>query len=140
MSESFSAEEIEAVILHNRRIVEDRGEDFEVDRAILDRLFARLRNFNLILERRIRIVTISANLLARLTFDQPFFEGNKETALGVTILFLRRNGFDLPLNTRQSKVEVYDILEKTSLKFAGDPTIVSEVLEFLTGRVTNWST
>lgn len=71
MSVSFSAENIEGMILTNEKIVRERGEGFEVDREILEKLFARLVAFHSIEDPRLRIITIAANLLARITFDQP---------------------------------------------------------------------
>ena len=48
--------------------------------------------------------------MSGITFRQPFFEGNKTTALFTTVDFLRQNGFDLALETVSQEQEVYDLL------------------------------
>ncbi|MDE1766354.1 MAG: hypothetical protein KGI27_08805 [Thaumarchaeota archaeon] len=51
----------------------------------------------------------------------------KEIALSVAKLFLRRNGFDLPLHTLEDEKELFVLLVKTIFKFDGDPTIIGEI-------------
>jgi len=75
------------------------------------------------------------DLTAREYIDLMASEGNKEMALSLTIYFLRKNDFDLPINSKEEEKEIFDLLEKTIFKFEGDPTIISEVKGFLERRV-----
>jgi len=137
--ESFSKEDIDQVIEFNRCLVTKRGEGFEVDADVLHRIFKRVNNsFVDVRDRRERIVRKAAILMSGITFNQPFFEGNKETALSLTIDFLNQNGLDLPIKSKEQAKELYDILVKTAFKFAGDKTIQSEVEEFLMKKVVTF--
>lgn len=134
IKESYSESEIEQIIDFNRRTVEKRGEGFEVDRDLLYRIFKRLDNASTT-DRRTRIIKKASIILAGITFNQPFFEGNKETALAVTIDFLRQNGYDLAMKTPLQQLEIFNLLVKTVYKFPQDETIYSEIEEFLSKRI-----
>ena len=139
VTEDFSPTEVEDVILDNQDLVEGRGECFSVDREILNQIFNNMKSSNEIDDKRTRIIKKSAHLLAGISYYQPFREGNKETALSLTISFLRRNGLILPLNTKKEKKDIYEILVGTSLKFENDRTIVNEVEEYLSEKVVQLS-
>lgn len=134
IKESYSESEIEQIIDFNRRTVEKRDEGFEVDRDLLYRIFKRLDNASTT-DRRTRIIKKASIILAGITFNQPFFEGNKETALAVTIDFLRQNGYDLAMKTPLQQLEIFNLLVKTVYKFPQDETIYSEIEEFLSKRI-----
>ena len=70
-----------------------------------------------------------------LTWQQPFSEGNKEIALSVTKLFLRRNGFDLPIHGTENEKEIFNLLIKTVYKFEGDSTIIGKIEEYISKKV-----
>jgi hypothetical protein len=50
-------------------------------------------------------------------------------------LFLRDNGFDLPLDTQEDKQEIFDLLYRTILKDELDQTIITEVGNILQGKL-----
>lgn len=76
--------------------------------------------------------------MARLTWQQPFSEGNKEIALSVAKLFLRRNGFDLLFSTLDNEKEIFVLLVKTVFKFDDDPTIIGEIEKYLFKNITDY--
>lgn len=132
MNEFLSEDEIEEIVKFNRQIVRFRGEPFDVDREKLTEIFQSVNNdfdAQYYPNKRIRIVKKVSVIIGRIAWEQPFTEGNKETCLGVGVMFLRRNGFTLPL--KQTKIDVYKLLNKTIMKFENDPTIISEVESFL---------
>jgi prophage maintenance system killer protein len=133
-SEVLSSKDIEDIILFNKLTVTKRGESFEVDRDDLYKLLNKINSYNNIQNRRLRIIKKATHILAGISYYQPFYDGNKETAHSTTILFLRRNGFNLP-NTSNDRKEVYSLLIKTILKITNYPTIFSEVEEYLSKRV-----
>jgi prophage maintenance system killer protein len=45
--------------------------------------------------------------MATITFRQPFFDGNRETAFMIIVDFLRRNGFDLVLKDADDRKKMY---------------------------------
>lgn len=135
MSEIFLNEEIEEIILDNKDLVESRQEPFSVNRERLSRVFDQVNAFNDIENLRERIITKASHLLGGITWQQPFSEGNKETALSLTKLFLRRNGFDLPFETKEEEKEIYELLVKTVFKDELDETIITEVREYLLKKV-----
>lgn len=95
MSEILSNEDIESFILNNKQKVEKRGEVFEVDRDSLHAILSRLNSYNVIQDRRQRIIKKATRILAGISYYQPFNDGNKETAHSMTIFFLQRNSFNL---------------------------------------------
>jgi prophage maintenance system killer protein len=136
MSEVFSDIQIEAIIRDNKRLVEQRGQPFCVIRDKLEDIFSNVNSHNNIQNKKERIIRKAAHILGGITYQQPFCEGNRETALAYTILFLRDNGFDLPLDKQEDKQEVYDLLHKTVFKDELDPTIITEIEQYLTKRAT----
>ena len=137
MTETFSTEEIENIIQDNEELVTIRGDSFGVNREELDKIFEKVNNFDYIENHFDRMIKKSAWILGGVTFYQPFNDGNKETALSLTIYFLRRNGLNLPINSEQDEKEIMELLKKTVFKFEDDPSIISEVEEFLHRSVVN---
>jgi prophage maintenance system killer protein len=138
MSEEFSSEDIEEIIQENRDLVEGRGEPFGVNKERLFGVFSQLSSFNRIHNKKDRIVKKASYILAMLTWQQPFSEGNKEIALSVAKLFLRRNGFDLPIRATEDEKEIFNLLIKTVYKFEGDSTIISKIEEYISKKVIDY--
>lgn len=138
MTENFSNEEIDDVIQFNKDIVEERGQPFSVNYERLSRVFSNVNLFNNMPSKRERIIRKASHIFGGIAWQQPFSEGNKETALALTKLFLRRNGFDLPIITRNDKKEIFDLLVKTVFKDELDPTITTEVEEYLLEKVVEY--
>lgn len=136
MSETFSDIQIEAIIRDNKRLVEQRDEPFCVVKDRLENVFSKVNSYNDMQNKRERIIRKASYILGGITYQQPFCEGNRETALTHTILFLRNNGFDLPLDTKEDKHEIYDLLGRTVFKDELDQTIITEVEQYLTRKVT----
>lgn len=126
------------MIRANHHIVNHRKEKFG---CVLERLlnvFNKVNSFNDIVDRRERIIKKTAHILGGLTWSQPFSNGNKRTALTISIYFLRKNGFDLPIMNKGEEKELFDLLEKTIFKDESDETIISEVEDYLSKKVTNY--
>lgn len=135
LREFFTPEEVEEMIVDNKEIVEKRGQPFAVDIEILSEIIGQVNSYDNIQDKRERIIKKVAHLLGGIAYHQPFNEGNKEVAISWTLRFLSRNGFDLPVMSSNDKRDIYDLLIKTGLKFELDPTIISEVEEYLIARV-----
>lgn len=138
MLEIFSEELLKNVIRANHHIVNHRKEKFG---CVLERLlnvFNKVNSFNDIVDRKERIIKKAAHILGGLTWSQPFSNGNKRTALTISIYFLRKNGFDLPIMSKGEEKELFDLLEKTIFKDESDETIISEVEDYLSKKVTKY--
>jgi len=135
LKEQFTENEIEEIIQDNEELVNERGDSFGVNRDELQKIFENINNFNEVSGFKERIIRKASWILGGITFHQPFNDGNKETALSLTKYFLRKNDLDLPLSTREEEKEIYDLLNKTIFKFEDDPTIISEIEDFLTSKV-----
>ena len=136
--EIFSEELLKNVIRANHHIVNHRKEKFG---CVLERLlnvFNKVNSFNDIVDRKERIIKKTAHILGGLTWSQPFSNGNKRTALTISIYFLRKNGFDLPIMSKGEEKELFDLLEKTIFKDESDETIISEVEDYLSKKVINY--
>ncbi|MGB9004001.1 MAG: hypothetical protein WCC52_09375 [Nitrosotalea sp.] len=44
----------------------------------------------------------------------------------------------MPIVTLEDEKEIFDLLVKTVFKFDGDPTIISEIEEYLSKKVTGY--
>jgi prophage maintenance system killer protein len=131
-SEAITAQDIEYIIRFNKWLVGKRREDFEVNEASLLGIFSYLTKYDSIKDKRQRIVKKAAHILAGLVFYQEFNDGNKTTALTMTMRYIRRNGFSLPvLESAKGRNAIYNLLVNTVNKHTGDPTIFSEVEEFV---------
>ena len=136
MSEYFSETEIDEIIQYNKKIVEEDGDSFEVDLNILSSIFDKVNTwYEKEVDKRTRIIKKTTRILAGITFNQPFYEANKRTATIVTLMFLNRNGFDIPLIHTNQKRKYYNLLMATMLKSRTDPAIYSEVEEYLQQEV-----
>lgn len=137
MSEYFSDDEIEEIIRYNKKIDEENNL-FELDSEILYKIFDKVNKlYEKEIDKKTRIIKKATRILAGITFSQPFHEGNKRTAILVTLMFLKRNGFDIPLTTRDKKTKLYNLLIKTMNKFHGDPTIYSEVEDYIKQEIVS---
>jgi len=75
-------------------------------------------------------------LIVGLAYDQPFKNGNKRTALAISILLLRLSHYDIPIHTVEQKREVFNLLENLMFKFEDDVSeLTGEVEEFLRVRI-----
>ena len=135
MKEQFTENEIEEIIQDNEELVNERGDSFGVNRDELQKIFENVNNFNEISGFKERIIRKTSWILGGITFYQPFNDGNKEIALSLTKYFLGKNDLDLPLPTREEEKEIFDLLNKTIFKFEDDPTIISEIEDFLISKV-----
>jgi death-on-curing family protein len=132
LSEYFSNIEIEEIIQYNKKIVEDENDIFDVDRRVLSSIFDKVNNlYEKEIDRKTRIIKKATRILAGIAFSQPFGDGNKRTATLVTLMFLNRNGYDIPLIYSAEKIRFYKLLIKTMLKFREDSTIYSEIEDYI---------
>ncbi|MGI0065717.1 MAG: Fic family protein [Nitrosopumilaceae archaeon] len=139
MSENFSKEIINSIILGNKHIVNHRNESFGVNDERIEWVFSKANSFNDIKDQRTRIIKKATAILGGISWQQPFNNGNKTIAIILTKYFLQKNGFDLRLSTDQEEDELIDLLIRTVYKFEDDPTIFSEIEEYLNRKVENKS-
>jgi len=134
MSDYFSSAEIEKIIGYNYDLLRKRNEKFEVERDILETIFSTVNSYgNTATDKRSTIIKKTSVIIGGITWAQPFFDGNKETAIAVGMLFLYRNGYDLLLE--KCKEPLYNLLQKTMKKPHKDKTLYSEIEVFLDKNV-----
>jgi prophage maintenance system killer protein len=134
---TYTRREIEDIIMINKDIVSKRGQSFGVERQRLYNVFDSLRRVDRNLNQREKAIVRAAKLLAGISYTQAFSDGNKEVALIVTEDFLNKNGLDLPLEGDVARKELNDLLLRTIYKFENDPTIYSEVEDYVRSKVVN---
>lgn len=136
MFENFSEKDIEEVIDVNRLIVSHDNEPHGVNTNTLYEIFHFVNSFNDISDRRERIIKKSTYILAGISYEQPFIEGNRRTAFYILKSFLGRNGFTLRFYNSEEEDTFADILRRTAeVKFEKDTTIYTEVEQYLTLKV-----
>lgn len=98
---------VNAIKEFNKRIVKERSETYSLeDPKQLEVILKDMQNVGEDLPIEQAIIKKTARLLRGITIAQPFYEGNKETALATTKVFLRRNGFKLIASGEQ----IFDLL------------------------------
>ena len=138
MSDFFKGEmDNENIIEANKQICQESNEKFGLDNPEkLDEIISDIKGVNRIEDPRERIIRKISILIVGLTYDQPFKNGNKRTALAISILLLRLNHYDIPFYTMEQKREVFHLLENLMFKFEDDiPELTGEVEEFLRVRI-----
>ena len=125
------------VIETNKQICHQSKEIYGLDYPEkLDEIIVNIQNMDKIKDAKEQIIGKVSLLLAGLSYDQPFKNGNKRTSLSLTILLLRINHFDLPYDTKDKQREIFKLLESMMYKFEDDiPEIVIEIEDFLRERI-----
>jgi len=136
MFEKFEQSDIEEIIEVNKLICSYDNDPIGVIRETLYAIFDKANSFNDIKNRRERIIKKTTYIVAGIAYNQPFQDGNRRTSFYIMKNFLGRNGFTVRFYNREEKEKLADILQRTAeVKFEDDPTIYSEVEEYLTQKV-----
>lgn len=80
--------------LHDEQLAEHGGSDGLRDEHLLDSALAKPRNV-LAYEHNAGLFRLAASYAYGLAKNHPFVDGNKRTALVISVLFLYLNGFDI---------------------------------------------
>ncbi len=138
MFENYSDLDLLEVIDVNKLIVSYENEPHKVELDVLKNIFSQVNSFNDISDRRTRIIKKASFILAGISYEQPFAEGNRRTSYYILKSFLGRNGFTLRPYSDYDKETLADLLHRTTEnKFEYDPTIYTEVEQYLSIKVEN---
>ncbi len=136
MFEIFEQSDIEEIIEVNKLICSYDNDPIGVNRETLDAIFDKVNSFRGTGNRRERIIKKTTYIVAGISYNQPFLDGNRRTSFYLLKNFLGRNGFTITLYNEEEEDVLADILQRTAeVKFEDDPTIYSEVEEYLTQKV-----
>lgn len=136
MFEVFEQRDIEEIIEVNKLICSYDNNPIGVDREILDTIFDKVNSFNDIKNKRERIIRKTTYFVAGISHNQPFLDGNRRTSFYLLKNFLGRNGYTIRFYNEEEEDILADILQRTAeVKFEDDPTIYSEIEEYLTQKV-----
>lgn len=127
----------ENVIESNKQLCEQSNEEYGLDHPEkLDEIISNIHVLDRIEDSRERVIGKISVLIVGLAYDQPFKNGNKRTALTISILMLRLSHYDIPFHTKEQRREVFDLLESLMYKFEDDvPSLASEVKKFMRERI-----
>lgn len=101
-----------ALAYHNRQIAEHGGTEGLRDEGLLLSALARPQNINAYGE-DVNISALSASYAFGIAKNHPFLDGNKRTALVVSIAFLNLNGFDFDVDPKETYQKFYDLAQGT---------------------------
>ena len=136
MFEIFGEKDIEEIIEVNKLICSYDDEPVGVNMETLNTIFDKVNSFSDISDRRTRIIKKATHILAGISYNQPFIEGNRRTSHYLVKNFLGRNLYQLRFYNAKEEDQFADMLRRTAEeKFEDDPTIYSEVEEYLTRKV-----
>lgn len=95
---------------HKRQIAEHGGTEGLRDEGLLASALARPQNLNAYGE-DVDIAALAASCAFGIAKNHPFLDGNKRTALVVSISFLNLNGFDLDVEPTETYDVFYDLAQ-----------------------------
>ncbi len=127
--ETLSEKDVADIVLSNIDIMNEIGHPFDVDQILLSAIIEKVNGFGDIEDIRLRIIKKATILLCEIAHCQPFLEGNRTTAYYTGMIFMRRNGFHLPLDTPSDKNAIFDLLTRTKAKDAGTEDILCKEIE-----------
>ena len=129
----------EHVIEANKQMCIQSSEEFGLDdETKLDEIINHIKSVDRIEDKKERIVRKVSILIVGLAYSQPFKNGNKRTALSISLLLLRINNYDIPFQTKLQKQKIFDLLENLMFKFEDDvPYLNTEVESFLRNNIIN---
>jgi len=127
--ETLSERDAANIILSNIDIMNETGHPFDVDQILLSAICEKVNSTNDIENKRLRIIRKATIILCEIAHCQPFLEGNRTTAFYTGMVFMRKNGFHLPLNTPTDKNAIFDLLTRTKEKDIGTEDILCEEIE-----------
>ena len=126
-------EDFEVIIAFNRAIMARHNSEFDCDYDILEKVIQKV-NAASSADRESLLISRTARLLGGITFRQPFYDGNKETALAISLRYLNRNHLDLPIEDSIVKQGMYHQLMKMEFG-TGNREAYEELESFLTKYV-----
>ena len=138
MKEIFSSEEIQEIIYDNSDRCAEKQEYHSVDRPLLLEIFGQVNTCDGLSEIKNRIIRKTAYIISLIPNRQPFQECNRSTAVSTAIDFLRANNLDLPLTTDEQTKELRNVLDIAKEKNKDDPTLLSDVENYLSKSVREY--
>lgn len=132
MDEFITERDILDIISSDKTIVRSRGEPLGLDNEEdFRQLLFSVNDISMALPQKTRIAKKTSIIISGIAFKQFFHEGNKETALGFGIVYANRNGYNLKLESDVIQEKIYDLLQNIIIKFENDPSIFTDMEEFL---------
>lgn len=116
-----------ALLLHDRQLAEHGGGSGIRDEGLLESALAKPQNLFLYNESTVDLAAMAASYAYGIATNHPFIDGNKRTALVVSFLFLRKNGFKVT----SSEMENY----KVFLSLAAGELSEDELAEWFRGNI-----
>lgn len=99
-----------ALAFHNRQIAEHGGTEGLRDEGLLLSALARPQNLNAYGE-DVDIAALAASYAYGIAKNHPFLDGNKRTALVVSVAFLNLNGFDFDVEPPLTYEKFYGLAQ-----------------------------
>mgnify|MGYP003502989379 FL=1 len=99
-----------ALAYHNRQIAEHGGTEGLRDEGLLLSALARPQNLNGFGE-DVDLAALAASYAFGIAKNHPFLDGNKRTALVVSVAFLNLNGFDFDEGPVETYRQFYDLAQ-----------------------------
>lgn len=97
---------------HKRQLAEHGGTEGLRDEGLLLSALARPQNLNAYGE-AVDIAALAASYAFGIAKNHPFLDGNKRTALVVSVAFLNLNGFDYDVEPPEEYEVFYDLAQGT---------------------------
>ena len=81
------------------------------------------------------LVEKAANILAFISWRQPFMDGNRRTAIVAARKFLCDNGYDLDIGPGEPSPELRELLKEVKRHFKFHPETVEQISFYISKRI-----
>jgi len=121
------------VIIVNRKFCKELGEPYELSYPdMLQSIIDEYNSYDSLPDEKEKAIQKACCLFVGLVFEQPFKNGNKRSALSISLIMMKYhkhkiNGYE----NEEVQEKFYKLLDKTMMKMEGDLTIKSELYDYL---------
>jgi death-on-curing protein len=107
-------EKEEVLVIHDLQLVEHRGAEGIRDEGLLDSALARPKNLLAYGGKTVSLTRMAAAYAFGIASNHPFVDGNKRTALVVSLTFLELNGIEIS-STQEDIYMIFWLLAQSKL-------------------------
>ncbi len=121
------------LVVINRQFCEELVEPYGLDHPeLLQNILDEYNKYETLDDEKEKAIQKACCLMVGLVFHQPFKNGNKRTAVSVSIIMMKDHGFTIrEYETDATQQEFYQLLENTMLKMDGDESIKPDLENYL---------
>ena len=127
------------LIVINRQFCKELGETYGLDyHDLLQNILDEYNKYDTYDDVKEKTIQKACCLMVGLVFHQPFKNGNKRTAVSISLIMMKDNGFKIKgYETEEVQKVFYQLLNNTMMKMEGDESIKPDLENYLRENLIN---